>query len=61
MTGEERRRLESALQRGAEDLARLQKRKTKTQQELGKEEGKLNNSKFVDDAIAPTRRLRSSC
>jgi len=33
-------------------LARLQKRKTKTQQDLGKEEGKLSNRKFVDGAPA---------
>jgi len=36
----------------AAELARLQKRKTKTQQDLGKEEGKLSNRKFVDGAPA---------
>jgi valyl-tRNA synthetase len=36
----------------AAELARLQKRKTKTQQDLGKEEGKLNNRKFVEGAPA---------
>jgi valyl-tRNA synthetase len=36
----------------AAELARLQKRKVKTQQDLGKEEGKLNNRKFVESAPA---------
>ena len=38
VTGEERRRLESALQRGAEDLARLQER---VQAELGRPEAEI--------------------
>lgn len=38
MTGEEHRRLESALQRGAEDLARLQER---VQAELGRGEAAI--------------------
>jgi len=38
VTGEERRRLESALQRGAEDLARLQDR---VQAELGRPEAEI--------------------
>ena len=36
----------------AAELARLQKRKAKTQQELGKEEGKLSNPEFVGKAPA---------
>jgi valyl-tRNA synthetase len=36
----------------AAELARLQKRKAKTQQDLGREEGKLNNPNFVDKAPA---------
>jgi valyl-tRNA synthetase len=36
----------------AAELARLQKRKTKTQQDLGKEEGKLSNEKFIAGAPA---------
>jgi valyl-tRNA synthetase len=38
----------------AAELARLQKRKAKTQQDLGKEEGKLNNRNFVDRAPPET-------
>jgi len=36
----------------AAELARLQKRKAKTQQDLGKEEGKLSNPEFVGKAPA---------
>jgi valyl-tRNA synthetase len=36
----------------AAELARLQKRKTKMQQDLGKEEGKLSNQKFIAGAPA---------
>jgi valyl-tRNA synthetase len=38
----------------AAELARLHKRKAKTQQDLGKEEGKLSNRNFVDKAPAET-------
>jgi valyl-tRNA synthetase len=36
----------------AAELARLQKRKARTQQDLGREEGKLSNPNFVDKAPA---------
>jgi valyl-tRNA synthetase len=36
----------------AAELARLHKRKSKAQQDLGREEGKLNNSKFIAGAPA---------
>jgi valyl-tRNA synthetase len=38
----------------AAELARLQKRKTKMQQDLGKEEGKLSNQNFIARAPAET-------
>jgi valyl-tRNA synthetase len=36
----------------AAELARLQKRKAKAEQDLGREEGKLKNQKFIEGAPA---------